>query len=87
MALSAVRKVSLSGFMFPRHTMPMLVQSVQIRSSIAEPRNPRPVPAYHEVCGFVRVSGRFRNPFWNGASNILPVMDLLDVLRAPVATT
>lgn len=66
MSLAAVRKVALSGFLFPRHMMPMLTKPI---------RTEVPVRAYHEVCGFVRVSGDHGRMFDRP--------DLLDVLRAP----
>lgn len=65
MSLAAVRKIALSGFLFPRHMMPMLTKPLY------RPGSPQmPTPAYHEVCGFTRMSGDY-GP------------DLLDVLRAP----
>jgi len=71
MSLAAVRKLALSGFLFPRHTMPMLAKPVT--------RTEVPVRPYHEICGFTKVSGNVGAPSWMYWAK----PDLLDVLRAP----
>lgn len=84
MSLAHIRKVCLSSFLFPRHMAPELVRPVGAKEH----------EVYHEMCGFLRTSGRdwnyarFLKVYPEGADRGLLATykghpDLLDVLHAP----